>query len=92
MREPTRKITISVPAKLHPSTRRLVREFATAMAEKLRAAEQKHGYSTDWKRDSWRSELREELFRHVAKGDPLDVANYCAFAWARGWTTCGRDS
>lgn len=27
------------------------------------------------------------LAEHVAKGDPRDVAAYCAFAWHHGWST-----
>ncbi|WP_426043672.1 hypothetical protein [Caulobacter sp. DWR3-1-2] len=72
---------------LHPETLELVASFARALALKLRAAEVKHGLGLEWKTDDWEAECRAALTKHVAKGDPLDVAAYAAFCWARGWTT-----
>lgn len=62
----------------------LVRGFAAALLAKLTAAEEKCGYKGAWRRRDWLSELRAELLRHVDKGDPVDVAAYCAFAWFHG--------
>ncbi|MGR0185487.1 hypothetical protein [Azospirillum aestuarii] len=76
---------IPLPNGLHPDTADLVCDFAVAMAEKLRASEVKYGWDTNWKRLNWRDELTAELLRHVHKGDPRDVAAYCAFAWHHGW-------
>lgn len=73
---------------LHPATAELVSGFAKALAEKLRRAEQKYGYSDGWLTDDWQIECGRELMRHITKGDPLDVAAYCAFMWKRGWSTC----
>lgn len=64
----------------------LVDRFAAALKEKLHAAERKYGYSNDWKHDHWRAELIACLHEHVEKGDPRDVAAYCAFAWHHGWS------
>lgn len=72
---------------LHPDTMLLVRQFAYAMADKLHRAEQKYGYSDGWKSPDWMDECREKLRAHLAKGDPLDVANYCAFLWYHGEAT-----
>lgn len=72
---------------LHPATRGLVSRFAAAMADKLLAAQRKYGYSDDWMRDDWIDECRAKLLEHVAKGDPRDVANYCAFLWHHGAST-----
>lgn len=72
---------------LHPETRQLVNDFAKALAEKLAKAEQKYGYRDDWRTANWEAECRAELIRHINKGDPLDVAAYCAFMWRRGWST-----
>jgi hypothetical protein len=68
-------------------TRQLVRDFAAALGTKLRAAEEKYGYSDGWRTDDWQDVCKAELIAHVGKGDPLDVAAYAAFCWARGWTT-----
>lgn len=72
---------------LHPSTADLVRRFAQIMAEKFHAAEVKHGYTDAWLGDGWEDECRTALYEHLAKGDPRDVANYCAFMWHHGWST-----
>jgi hypothetical protein len=74
-------------AGLHPATLELVASFARALAAKLRAAEVKYGWNLEWKTREWEAECRRELSAHVAKGDPLDVAAYAAFCWARGWST-----
>ncbi|HEY1999720.1 hypothetical protein [Paraburkholderia sp.] len=72
---------------LHPDTAKLVRRFARVLANKLLAAQRKCGYSDNWKRDDWADECRAELMRHVQKGDPRDVAAYCAFLWHHDWST-----
>ena len=72
---------------LHPETADLVRRFSAALAEKLAAAEQKYGYSDNWARPGWMDECRQHLLDHVAKGDPRDVAAYCAFLWHHGERT-----
>ncbi len=70
-----------MPNDLHPDTCKLVAQFATAMAKKLRIAEVKHGYSNGWKDSDWMPECKHDLIEHLIKGDPRDVANYCAFLW-----------
>lgn len=64
----------------------LVDRFAVALKEKLRAAEAKYGHDDAWLRDDWRDDLIRQLGEHVQKGDPRDVAAYCAFAWHHGWS------
>ncbi len=64
----------------------LVSRFAAALREKLISFEAKYGWQGAWKRDSWANVLRKELRQHVGKGDPIDVAAYCAFAWHHGWS------
>jgi hypothetical protein len=73
--------SIAMPAGLHPDTQDLVTRFATALAVKLHAVELKHGYSNGWKDPNWMDECRQKLIEHLAKGDPRDVAAYCAFLW-----------
>lgn len=79
--------TLTCPEGLHPETKKLVSEFAEAIAEKLRGAEIKYGYRDGWRTQDWREECKQHLHNHIAKGDPLDVAAYCAFMWRRGWVT-----
>lgn len=78
---------IALPQGLHPRTADLVTRFAAALAEKLHASEVKRGYSDGWASPDWLDECRAELVRHVAKGDPRDVAAYCAFLWHHGAKT-----
>lgn len=81
------QITITVDPELHPMSKFLVERFSAALAAKLRAAEEKYGYSDGWKTDDWETECRRQLYLHAEKGDPRDVAIYAAFCWARGWST-----
>ena len=68
-------------ADLHPKTADLVQRFAAALADKLAAAEKKYGYSDGWMAADWMGECRLKLREHLLKGDPRDVAAYCAFLW-----------
>lgn len=81
------QLTINVPDDLNPETANLIVGFAEALALKARRAEEKYGYSNDWKTDEWEADLKRDLLKHVYKGDPRDVALYAAFAWFRGWNT-----
>lgn len=76
-----------VPAELHPDTQKLVIDFCTALAEKLYKAQLKYGYDADWKQDGWPTQCQAHFHQHIAKGDPRDVAAYCAFMWYHGWKT-----
>ncbi len=64
----------------------LVDRFAVALKARLRAAGEKYGFDDAWKADDWRNKLIEDLLRHIQKGDPRDVAAYCAFAWHHDWS------
>ncbi|MBR8186490.1 hypothetical protein C6Q14_27565 [Burkholderia ambifaria] len=75
------------PPDLHPRTANLVRRFHVALAAKLAHAERKYGHADSWASPGWMDECREQLQRHVAKGDPLDVAAYSAFLWHHGEPT-----
>lgn len=74
-------------SELNPRTADMVLGFAFALATKLREAEKKYGYSDGWETEDWEAKCREQLQAHIFKGDPLDVAAYAAFCWARGWRT-----
>lgn len=87
----TKTHPIHLPADLHPATADLVARFAVALAEKLHAAEQKYGYSAGWADAGWMDECRADLIEHVHKGDPRDVAAYCAFLWHHGERTALED-
>ncbi len=79
--------SVDIPAGLHPRTADLVLRFASALAHKLHAAEQKYGYSDGWAQPDWMDECRAALVEHVRKGDPRDVGAYCAFLWHHGERT-----
>lgn len=83
----SRELLVTVPESLHPDTKQLVRHFAEELAHKLRLAEERYGYRDGWLTQDWEAECREHMHKHIAKGDPRDVAIYCAFMWARGWST-----
>lgn len=83
-------IAVAVPRDLHVETKRLIQAFAVAVADKARDAEIKHGFGDDWLFSLTETGCRIDLLGHLAKGDPRDVAMYCAFMWARGWETKGR--
>lgn len=78
---------IKLPEGLHPSTAALVEGFATALAEKLRRSEIKYGWSDGWKDADWQDKCLADFNHHIDKGDPRDVAAYCAFMWFHGWQT-----
>lgn len=63
----------------------LVNDFSNALRNKLKDASEKYGYNDDWSKDDWKDSLATQLYEHVLKGDPRDVAAYCAFAWYHGW-------
>ncbi|CAB4194349.1 hypothetical protein UFOVP1254_18 [uncultured Caudovirales phage] len=81
------KITVNLPDGLHPQTAALVAGFAHALADKLHKAEKKYGYDIGWASEDWERKCAQELVEHVQKGDPRDVAAYCAFMWHHGWRT-----
>ena len=70
----------------------LVQRFASALFDKLhKAANKPENSSNPWQRKDWADELRTKLRECVTKGDPLDVAAYCAFAWHHDWPTATDD-
>lgn len=63
----------------------LVNAFSAALLAKLEAAKEKYNYNDDWEEDGWQDSLNHQLLDHLKKGDPIDVAAYCAFAWFHDW-------
>lgn len=84
---PLRALPEPSAAGLHPETADLVDRFATALKEKLLASQNKYGWAVDWKDDDWQQRAQASLVEHISKGDPRDVAAYCAFLWHHGWPT-----
>jgi hypothetical protein len=74
------------------TTADLVRRFAGALADKLAKAEQKYGYTDAWMNPGWEEECQKKLVEHIRKGDPRDVAAFCAFMWHHSWRTCSAES
>lgn len=60
--------------------------FAHELKKKLLKAMDKKGKS-GWENPDWKDECQKELIKHVAKGDPLDVAAYAMFCHYHGWST-----
>lgn len=75
------------PTEADDPTAAMVRGFADAVVEKLRAADEKYGHGLMWRDDPNLDGMRRELREHLEKGDPRDVAAYCAFLWYHGETT-----
>ncbi|HDZ1349687.1 TPA: DUF551 domain-containing protein [Klebsiella pneumoniae] len=42
-------------------------------------------------KDDWYDDCLQSLWEHIEKGDPRDVAAYCAFMWYHGWVTTDYD-
>lgn len=78
-------VLVPVHNDLNLGTQLLVVRFAGAMAEKLHQAERKG--RGGWERPDWQDECIEQLYLHLRKGDPVDVANFCAFMWHHKWST-----
>lgn len=76
-----------IPEGLTRCTAELVMDFAKALAEKLHRSEQKYGWSDGWKESDWQDKCLADFHRHISKGDPRDVAAYCAFMWHHEWPT-----
>jgi hypothetical protein len=81
-----RTIEIQVPDKLSFHATLLLTGFAESMAEKLEAkAAERAEEELDvdgWRDTKWAAdEAVDALLEHVKKGDPVDVANLCAFLW-----------
>lgn len=72
---------------VRPETAELIDRFASMVLLKLAKAERKHGYTTEWLNTDWQDDCTASLFEHLKKGDPRDVAAFCAFMWWHGWPT-----
>jgi hypothetical protein len=82
---------VRMPEGLDPMTAQLVSSFAAAVAEKLKAAQDKYDFEQHWAVPDWADQCRQELQEHVNKGDPKDVAAYAAFCWWHSWPTALKD-
>lgn len=63
----------------------LIDRFAVALQTKM--AETRAKGRSGWEHPGWMDECRVALARHIEKGDPRDVALYCAFLWYHGERT-----
>jgi hypothetical protein len=73
--------------RIHGELVLLIFGFALALFRKLVRSERKYGWGGGWKRNYAERILRLDIRRRLAKGDPIDVAAYAAFAWHHGWST-----
>lgn len=76
-----------LPEGLSRCTAELVLDFSKAIAEKLHQSERKYGWSDGWKESDWQEKCLADFHHHIGKGDPRDVAAYCAFMWHHEWPT-----
>lgn len=76
-----------LPEGLSRCTSELVLDFSKAIAEKLHQSELKYGWSDGWKESDWQEKCLADFHHHISKGDPRDVAAYCAFMWHHEWST-----
>jgi hypothetical protein len=81
----TESVTIGLPKDLHPDTKELLINFVQKMGQKLRETEIKHNYGNSWKYDNWQLKCGKDFITHIEKGNPIDVANYCAFMDYHNW-------
>lgn len=58
--------------------------FAGAMLEKMNVARRKGRSGWDDSTQCSAEDLNRMLHEHLAKGDPVDVANFCMMLWNRG--------
>lgn len=77
----------NVPTGVTP-TDKLVDDFAAALKDKLNKAREKYSYHGEsWKESHLVDAMRCEMYKHLKKGDPRDVAAYCAFLWFHNAST-----
>lgn len=72
---------------LHPDSERLIKVCFEELRLKLLKNQSKYGWSNEWLTSDWEQECREEMMKHIQKGDPRDVAIYAMFMMYRGWST-----
>jgi len=82
---------VEIPIGLNSETMELVLQFSAVMAKKLYKAQVEYEGRKE-PAEGWMNPDREQLYReqlrhHMEKGDPIDVANFCAFMWYHGWST-----
>lgn len=85
--EGTVVLHVATPAGLHRDTQEMLRGFFEEMCEKARRAELKYGYMNGWRDTSWKHEFNRSILEHFEKGDPRDVAIFCAIGFSHGWPT-----
>jgi hypothetical protein len=79
---------VPVEGEVQTPTDELIDRFAAALKEKLNKAREKYGYQGEqWQTPAWGDFCQTALLEHLEKGDPRDVAAYCAFMWHHGWST-----
>lgn len=81
----TEMIDFECPVDLNPHSKMLLASFVSALAMKMKKAEDKYGYLDKWKNQDWEDECRSDMDVHLEKGDMRDVAIYAAFMWYHGW-------
>lgn len=79
-----------VSGSLHPDSEKLLQQCFLQLREKMIRNEQKYGWTNEWLTSDWEDECRNEMKRHIEKGDPKDVAIYAMFMMFRGWSSNDR--
>lgn len=79
--------TASPPDALDSDSRELLKVCFEELRLKMIRNQEKYGWSNEWLTSDWENECRENMMKHIQKGDPRDVAIYAMFMMYRGWST-----
>jgi hypothetical protein len=63
----------------------LYSDFSNALLLRGREVLEADGSSDSWQSNDWQEQLNHQFKESVAKGDPVDIAMLCAFAWHHQW-------
>lgn len=63
----------------------LYSDFGRALLLKGKEALEADDSSDNWQNNDWQEQLNHQIKESVAKGDPVQIAMLCAFAWHHNW-------
>lgn len=81
------KVIVKREEELHPDSQKLLEVCFEELRLKMIRNQEKYGWTNEWLTSNWEDECRDEMMKHLGKGDPRDVAIYAMFMIFRGWST-----